>query len=156
LVFSLWIRRRDTHAGNKAYVEDVPVFFDHGAAFDGEQGYEDIDRFLDPTEDAGHAGRWRLRQLDPGRVIDLSELREEHRETQFAIHYVHNLERTHSAMTEAVGWIDHLTEDQIRRTTDEALPSDDHAETVASLLVATQSTLAADLDRVRELLACTG
>jgi hypothetical protein len=49
-VFSLWIRRRDTHAENTDCVGDVPVFFDPGVAFDGEEGYEDSGRFFDPTE----------------------------------------------------------------------------------------------------------
>lgn len=156
LVFSLWIRRRDTHAGNKAYVENVPVFFDHGVAFDGEQGYEDIGRFLDPTEDAGHAGRWRLRKLEDGQVIDLTELREEHRRTQLATHYVIDLERTDAGMDDAVSWVEGLTEAQIRQTADEALLSAEHAGAVANLLLATQSTLAADLDRLREVLRSGG
>lgn len=33
LVYSLWIRRRDTHAANRAYINCVPVFFDHQTAF---------------------------------------------------------------------------------------------------------------------------
>lgn len=37
LVFSLWIRRRDAHFNNRAYIGGVPMFFDHHIAFGAEE-----------------------------------------------------------------------------------------------------------------------
>ena len=153
LVFSLWIRRRDTHAGNRAYVGGIPMFFDHGVAFDGEPGYQAIERFLDPTEDAGHAGRWRMRLLAPGQAINLPNLREDQRDTQLATHYVRDVERAHAAMNDAVDWIVGLPEQHIRETAERTLLVPGQATAVADLLLATQSTLRADIELVRQVLA---
>ena len=153
LVFSLWIRRRDTHAGNRDFVGGVPIFFDHGVAFDGEEGYEDVGRFFDPTEDAGHAGRWRLRTLPPGARLDVRALREEQRETQLAIHYVYDVERARSALADAAGRIESITDQQISSAIDGAGLAHDHAAHVARLLLTTRSTLRPDIDRLQQVLA---
>jgi len=55
LIYSLWIRRRDTHANNRAYTDKgIPVFFDHQTAFLGEPK-SDINTFFSRSGE-GHAG----------------------------------------------------------------------------------------------------
>jgi hypothetical protein len=66
LVFSLWIRRRDTHSYNRAYLIDsnLYVFFDHQTAFLGEPELSDIQVFLDAKKlRAGHANAWAVKEI---------------------------------------------------------------------------------------------
>lgn len=63
LVYSTWIRRRDTHADNRVYVEGVPIFFDHHVAFLAEPHNAEIANFFNlQPPDYGHAGAWRVRE----------------------------------------------------------------------------------------------
>ena len=64
LVYSIWIRRRDTHADNRVYINGIPVFFDHHVALLGEHEQADISTFFNPQPASyGHAGAWRVREL---------------------------------------------------------------------------------------------
>lgn len=65
LVFSLWIRRRDTHLDNRWVIDGVPVFFDFHAAF----GKKDVSKFFKNGQkengeyrDWGYAGCWRIKK----------------------------------------------------------------------------------------------
>lgn len=60
LVYSLWIRRRDAHAFNRAFVQGLPVFFDFETAFLGEPELRDLGAFFAVGGDPGYAGLWRL------------------------------------------------------------------------------------------------
>lgn len=57
MAFSLWIRRRDTHAYNRAYVDGIPMFFDHGSAFAVAR---DLEHFLREGPDTGFVPAWRV------------------------------------------------------------------------------------------------
>jgi hypothetical protein len=72
LVLSLCIRRRDTHAGNKGYVDGVPVFFDHHIAFD-EYGdvVQTAEQFFAENGDGGYASKWALPCCRRGRCRSL-------------------------------------------------------------------------------------
>lgn len=61
LVFSLWIRKRDTHADNKVFINNIPVFFDFNVAF----GKKDVNKFFEngkmkngKYKNWGYAGCW--------------------------------------------------------------------------------------------------
>jgi hypothetical protein len=58
IAFSIWIRRRDTHAGNRAFVHGVPMFFDFHIALGGED--ED---FFRGGPGGGYVENWRLWQI---------------------------------------------------------------------------------------------
>lgn len=63
LVYSIWIRRRDTHADNRVYVNGIPVFFDHHVGFLGEPEQASIATFFNPVPASyGHAGAWRIKE----------------------------------------------------------------------------------------------
>lgn len=61
LIYSIWIRRRDTHIDNRAYVKGIPIFFDFHIAFLGESDLDDINVFFSQTQDHGRAGLWRVK-----------------------------------------------------------------------------------------------
>lgn len=75
LVFSLWVRRRDTHAANRAYVDGVPVFFDHQTGFLAEPELEDVDYFFSKGIKAGYGSKWRVELVGSERVITTKEQR---------------------------------------------------------------------------------
>lgn len=102
LVFSLWIRRRDTHAANRAYIGAVPVFFDHGAAFLSEPDLYDADMFFHHGADAGFAGRWRVETAGPDAVISTAELRRVGREKDVALHLIRDFGRFDACVEQAV------------------------------------------------------
>jgi hypothetical protein len=79
LVFSLWIRRRDTHPFNRAYVQGVPVFFDHQTAFLGEAPLQDIEVFFETAQksDAGYGGLWRIQEIPSNTKPSTRETRED-------------------------------------------------------------------------------
>jgi len=119
LAFSLWVRRRDAHAWNRAYVHGVPGFFDHHAAFDAEIENESLDSFLRPGDNAGYAGNWRLRPLAVGEVpTTLGERRADHR--ALAIHRVHSRDAFDRALRTAAVRIQNVSSDAIRASTVEA------------------------------------
>jgi len=66
IVFSSWIRRRDAHAANRAFVGGIPMFFDFHIAFGCEEG-DFFRKGSDPGScsgpDGGYVGNWRLWQI---------------------------------------------------------------------------------------------
>ena len=86
LVFSLWIRRRDTHAANRAYTGRIPVFFDHQTALLGEPGLIDLDGFFQPGSDARFAERWRVEVVPPDADLTTAGVRAAGRNRELALH----------------------------------------------------------------------
>ena len=64
LVYSLWARRRDTHVDNRAYVDGIPIYFDHEICFLAEPHFVHATAFFEALNDYGHAGFWRVKQVD--------------------------------------------------------------------------------------------
>lgn len=93
LVYSLWVRRRDTHAANRGYVDSIPVFFDHGTAFLGEPELASIDRFLAPGDCAGSAANWRVTCVGMSGELSTAAVRRLGREQNQALHVVRDLEQ---------------------------------------------------------------
>jgi hypothetical protein len=58
MAFSIWIHRRDAHAGNRAYVNGIPMFFDFNIAFGGE-----AEDFFRGGPGGGYVKNWRLWQI---------------------------------------------------------------------------------------------
>jgi len=85
LVYSTWIRRRDTHTRNKVYLNSIPIFFDHETAFLGNQGLKNIGFFFSSTKE-GHAGSWRLK-ISSGAITT-----QDARRVNIDHHYVYNVE----------------------------------------------------------------
>lgn len=88
LVYSTWIRRRDTHVHNRAYtyIGGIPIFFDFQTAFLGEKELADIKIFFsEPPVDYGRASAWRVRESP--NIITTSQARA----GDNRVHYVRDL-----------------------------------------------------------------
>ena len=96
LVFSLWIRRRDTHSYNRNYVDGIPFFFDHQTAFLGEEYLENINEFFNPSRNwAGYASVWRICSKN-GLELTTNSVREYERKKKppYSIHFVNDIAKT--------------------------------------------------------------
>lgn len=89
LVYSTWIRRRDTHVDNRVYVDGIPIFFDHHIAFDAE-GVQNAETFFTTGGSYGHADRWRVKSTtEPMATL---KARGVDRNVAGAHHYVNDME----------------------------------------------------------------
>ncbi|MEK7595532.1 MAG: hypothetical protein AAB443_03030 [Patescibacteria group bacterium] len=98
IVFSVWIRRRDTHVDNRIYINGIPVFFDSGIAFlpPHEQHMGHIAVFSRRNFDHGQPNRWRIKVKSE--KMTTQEARALHRSTQGAHHFVSDLEQFKSEL----------------------------------------------------------
>lgn len=86
LVYSTWIRRRDTHANNCVYTEGIPIFFDHQTAFLGQSELADISTFFSEPATEGHACNWRVRETQGDKTTIKA------RQGNIDHHYINSLE----------------------------------------------------------------
>lgn len=93
IVFSTWIRRRDTHVDNRGYVDGIPIFFDCGISFlpQHEQYMGHISVFSRRNSDWGQPNRWRVKTKE-GKTTT-QEARSVDRHTQGANHFVNDLDK---------------------------------------------------------------
>ncbi len=148
LVFSVWIRRRDAHPGNRAYVAGLPIFFDHHIAFGAESQNVPLDTFFRFGEDAGHAGRWRVRRL--GDIIPTTESERLAAGKEYAIHRVHDLAAFDRHLNSAAARIQGMDADGIREHVIRSGAADPRP--IVDLLVATRNELDDGVDRLRTVL----
>lgn len=85
LIFSTWIRRRDTHADNRSYLHGIPIFYDHQTAFLAEPNYAHTTLFLRSTPDYGYPASWRVREITHEMTTVIARTGDK------AVHYVNNL-----------------------------------------------------------------
>lgn len=90
LVYSTWIRRRDTYADNRVYISGIPIFFDHQTAFLSESKYAHTTAFLKFNPDYGHPFFWRVKQISG--VMTTERARGVNRQEDKAHHYVNDLD----------------------------------------------------------------
>jgi len=89
LVYSTWIRRRDTHVDNRCYINGIPIFFDHHIAF-GAEGILTAEIFFTAAASYGHATFWRVKEI-PEQMTTL-KARSVDKNIAGAHHYVQSLD----------------------------------------------------------------
>jgi len=149
LVFSLWIRRRDTHAFNRAYVGGLPVFFDHSTALFGDRDDGVVEHFLRDGDDSGYVPRWRVTPQDD---VPTTESARELCRTNCALHVVRDLPSFWAAFD---SWVDQVAGRDLSGL--EALIQDcsfpdDQVGPVSDLLRQSQRELPELAERVKEFL----
>lgn len=155
LVFSLWIRRRDTHSFNRVYVRNVPVFFDHLTGLLGEPGLASLETFFYRGPDGGFAGWWSLEELG-SKTLDVLDIRRREKEafdteldSRGVLHVVHNRERMKGLILRAADTVRTRATSSLKATALEAGFPEHQAVKVAEFL----EEMTAQLDTgVEELL----
>jgi len=149
LVFSLWVRRRDAHPWNRAYVTGVPGFFDHHIAFGAEDHNRSLDGFFRDGGDAGYVSRWRARAISEGEVPTTGgERRLE--PTEFAIHRVRSLDALDAHMEAAANRIARFG--QIELVALALRSGAPEPDSVAQFLAMTRDELPKAVQRLRRIL----
>lgn len=152
IVFSLWIRRRDTHAANRAYIDCIPVFFDHQTAFLGEPRLSDINVFFELGRDAGYAGRWRVELVNTESIISTTEMRRMGLERDIALHLVRDYLNFNNCIEEVA---QHVRSDSPRRWRQAARTagySKAHAEEITAFLERNRGALGAEIEKMRKVI----
>ena len=111
LVFSIWIRRRDTHTFNRVYtLSGLPVFFDHQTAFLGEPYLTDINYFFNSNLDRdGYASMWTVVVKDSSTIISTSKAQEyETSERPKTVHFINAWDSFEDYVIEAVKYIKNM------------------------------------------------
>jgi len=153
LVFSLWIRRRDAHASNRALAGGIPMFFDFGATLDAEPENVSLERFLRAGKDAGFAGNWRLLPLKDGEPLDLARLRDTERDRPLALQPVRNRDHFERAVDRCVARIKELRPDDWRSTMARLGFDRSVSERLDRFLLTSQRSIDEATARMRTLLA---
>jgi hypothetical protein len=149
LIFSLWVRRRDTHAWNRAYVDGIPGFFDHHVAFGEDATSRSLEGFFRDGGDAGYAGRWRTWELGEGEVPTTVSERGLAPVSGLAIHRVRSLECFDKHLDVVAQHIASFDEKELKTlATDAGAPE---PQSVAQLLVQTRDELPKALTRLRQI-----
>ena len=149
LVYSLWIRRRDTHVGNKGYVDGVPMFFDHHIAFDECVDAESGCVFFDRDDDGGYAGTWTLREIPAEAKADLEELRLVSGREGRAIHFVHSRKAVDRHLDFFAERISELSDESVRELVGECGLAGEAAVRVERNLQITRASLWDDVELLR-------
>lgn len=153
LVFSLWIRRRDTHAANRRYVANVPIFFDHQTAFLGEPSLQDLGVFFDPNgPDAGYASRWRVKKVEPDRPVTTEEALRLGRKGDVALHFIQDLDCFNKCIQDAVKRVQSQRSEEWYEQALEARFSQTLAQQITTFLDNASAELDVAIDRMREVI----
>lgn len=142
LVFSTWIRRRDSHEFNREYIEeDIPIFFDHGVAF---QGNKDANIFFS-EQGKGFAGSWRVFKIN-----EASEIKSRFRKDNWGDnHFIYDFENFSNEVRRQASLIN-FEEQSLKEIISQAEFEGSEAENLKSMLLTTQGTLAPDVEKLFE------
>lgn len=147
LIYSLWFRRRDTHAFNRAYVDGVPLFFDHGTAFDATQS---LDAFLRDGSDNGYVPTWRI-EVPDARPTTMG-MRQRNQSTRLAVHAIENADRFFELLHVWVDRARRRSASEVRNAVREAGIGRRDARGITTMLRRTQHELPDALSRVMRYL----
>jgi hypothetical protein len=153
LVFSLWIRRRDAHAFNRALVGSIPMFFDFGASLDAEPENVSLGRYMRAGPDPGFVGNWRTLPLQDGEPLDLARLRATERERPLTLHPVRHRLHFERAVDRCAARIRAMPPDAWRAEIARLGIDPAEGTRLDRLLLASQRSLDDAVGRMRELLA---
>jgi hypothetical protein len=156
LVFSLWIRRRDTHAANRVYVSQTPVFFDSQTGLLGEPHLIDLDVFFQPGMDAGYASQWRVEKADRTTAFATAEMRQVGRTQDIALHVVQDIERFNNALQSSVTHVQNQSSEEWFQAARIAGYSVKRAREITAFLEKSRSELNVGVERMKNLIFCDG
>lgn len=153
LVYSLWIRRRDSHSYNRAYSYELPIFFDHQIAFLGNNEPEmaDIDRFFH-NPSPGYPGAWRIKEKQFELTTESVRQYEKNIKHPFSVHFVNNIRRCESFIFKAVDYIKKLKIEPMHKEIFDAGFTGDEIEKVYEYLKMNKSNIESETNKMLEVI----
>ena len=147
LIYSTWIRRRDTHVDNRCYINGVPIFFDHHVAF-GAEGVLTAEAFFTAAASYGHASFWRVKEI-PDQMTTLIA-RNVDRNVAGAHHYIHDLDEFRKQLDTKVKELPALIGNDWKKLIFEAGFTSEDVESIYTILKNDLSNLEQDIDRMKQ------
>lgn len=144
LVYSIWIRRRDTHAKNRAYLSGIPIFFDHQTAFLGDHGLEDINYFFH-GQGEGHAGSWRVKEASEVITTQIARSR------RIDTHWVHNIDIFKEFLELSKRKIRSLSHENIENVVAEVGFTSEQTTQIVSFLVTNLNALDVEVEAMNQV-----
>lgn len=147
LVYSTWIRRRDTHVDNRCYITGVPIFFDHHIAF-GAEGVLTAEAFFTAAASYGHATFWRVKEI-PDQMTTL-KARSVDKNLAGAHHYVHNLQEFKNQVDKKVKELPAVLGDNWKSLISQAGFTNEEMEAIYQILANDLNNLESDIERMKQ------
>ena len=151
LVYSVWIRRRDTHSMNRVYLEGIPIFFDHQTAFLGEPGDAHSTMFFRHNPDHGHPAFWRIKVIPNSEKMDTLRARNVP-ENEKAYHYINDKDKFLEEIEISVNAVKRVGESDLIPHIKAAGFSEGMVETINNFLKVNLLTLESDVEQMKEIL----
>mgnify|MGYP001607242830 CR=1 FL=1 len=152
LVYSIWIRRRDTHSLNRVYLDGIPIFFDHETAFLADPQWAHSTMFFRNNLDYGHPGYWRVKTISSSEKMETIQARNTHNINNRAHHYVYNLEDFKKEIVKAEESVKNLASSDLKQTIIQAGFNQAEAESIDNFLKNNLVTLSNDIAQMKEII----
>lgn len=152
LIYSIWIRRRDTHALNRVYLDGIPIFFDHETAFLADPQWAHSTMFFRDTRDYGHPGYWRIKTMPLSEKMETMKARNTPNINDRAHHYVYDIEEFKKEIPQAEELIKKLASSDLKQTIVDAGFNQGDAEHIDNFLKNNLVTLSNDIEQMKEII----
>lgn len=152
LVYSIWIRRRDTHSLNRVYLDGIPVFFDHETAFLADPQWAHSTMFFRDNPDYGHPGFWRVKTMPPSEKMETMKARNTHNGNDRAHHYVYSLDEFKKEIVKAEESVKNLAISDLKQTITDAGFNQVEADHINNFLNNNLLTLPNDIKQMNEII----
>lgn len=151
LVYSIWIRRRDTHADNREYVPEggIPVFYDFHIAFFNESRWAHTTPFFKDDPDYGHPAYWRIKEI--GGKMTTSQARSVTNPNHKAWHYINNTEIFKTELKQAEVSIKNIPDLDIKNAICRAGFDDKNSDYIYDFLTKNLITLHSDIEEMMKI-----
>ncbi|MEK7611305.1 MAG: hypothetical protein AAB486_02940 [Patescibacteria group bacterium] len=151
LVYSVWIRRRDTHADNREYITaGIPVFYDFHIAFLAENNWIHSTLFFKDSPDYGHPPSWRVKEVSE--TITTERARNVITPGNKAWHYVNSIENFRQELAFAEESVKRLAESDIYSVVTSAGFNNQWAGIITDFLKRNLITLNSDVEEMKKII----
>jgi hypothetical protein len=151
LVYSIWIRRRDTHSDNRSYINGIPIFYDHQTAFLSEAHYAHSTVFFMHPQDYGHAPFWRVKKIPDSEIMDTNKARTVSNNTEKAYHYVNDIDKFKQELRLAEEAVIKLATSDVKQLIADAGFAGIEADMINNFLVRNVETLKDDVKHMEKI-----
>lgn len=151
LVYSIWIRRRDTHAENREYnLQGIPVFYDFHIAFLAQLKWIHSTMFFKDNPDYGHPPSWRVKEIDENMTTERA--RNVITQSSKAWHYVGSIEQFTKELSLAEESVKKLTEADTRSVITSAGFDSSSIDMIENFIRQNLITLHSDIEEMKKII----
>lgn len=150
LVYSVWIRRRDTHVDNRVYVDGVPIFFDHHIAFLADPAFAHSTSFFKTAKDYGYPLHWRVKKISG--KMDTIRARTVPNEHEKAYHYVNDVAQFKDELQFAEEEMKKISSSNVRQAISDCGFNIGESSLIDNFLANNLSTLNSDVEMMKNII----